>query len=447
MFLRCWNLPSLDLTYFNTKEITEANMMFYEAFIPKLIVGQKCTFDKLSASNADRAFYNISKMNIVLDQPSQMENVKTAFTERLGFVVGTNGRFVELGTEVVQAVWTAGNTTLTFMLDYPYKEGDSYNKQKVTKVWTGDAVVKSSKTYAPVWISTVKSKLTKVVFDQTFESVQPISMYGWFYDCSKLTTLNRTDYLNTSKVTTMGLMFKGCKSLTSANFMKNFNTSEVTNMTGMFQDCSALTSVDFSNVNTEKVNNMNNMFSGCSSLTSLSLDNFNTVNVTNMASMFLNCSKLTSLSTSNFKTYNVTDMSNMFKGCTSLTTMNLSHFSPSSVKDMSGMFMDCSNLTSVTINKSGGSYAENLKNTTSMFENCKKLKTMYFYNSCKAGKSMDDTYKMFYECNELTDIILNLRPSGNASLSFYNCYKLKKLDVDKEISMMYARNEIGRAHV
>jgi hypothetical protein len=47
---------------------------------------------------------------------------------------------------------------------------------------------------------------------------------------------------------------------------------------------------------------------------------------------------------------------------------------------------------------------------------------------------------MFYECNELTDIILNLRPSGDASLSFYNCYKLKKLDVNKQISMIYARN-------
>lgn len=440
MFLRCWNLPSLDLSHFNTSEITKAEMMFYEALIPKLILGPECTFDKLSISNADRAFYNISKLNVVLSQPSQMENVKTAFTEKLGFIVGTNGRFVEPGTEVVQAVWTADNTTLTFMLDYPYKEGDTFNKQKVTKVWTGKDVANSPTTYAPKWTSTVSGKLTKVVFDKSFESVQPTSMRAWFVNCSKLTTLSNTMYLNTSKVTTMFALFSGCKSLTNASALKSFNTSNVTDMASMFKNCSALTSVDFSSFNTGKVTSMKEMFSDCSSLTSLSLDKFKTENVTNMASMFLNCSKLTSLSTSDFKTHNVTDMSNMFKGCSSLTTMNLSHFSPSSVKDMSGMFMDCSNLTSVTINKSGGSYAENLKNTTSMFENCKKLETMYFYNSSKSGKSMDDTHKMFYECNELTDIILNLRPSGDASLSFYNCYKLKKLEATKEISMIYARN-------
>ena len=420
MFYGCSKLSALDLSKFKTAGITNATSMFYGCTsLKKLTVGTGCTFDKLSS--ASTVFTNVSGLNVLLAQPSTMANVKTAFTNKLGFVVGTNGRFVEPGTEVVQAVWTEGNTTLTFMLDYPYSKGDTYNGQKVTNVWSGDDVVKSPTNKVPGWGMTVRDKVTKVVFDKSFASVMPTSMSYWFYYCKKLTTFTGMSYLNTSKVTDMKALFYGCESLKSIT-LSYFNTSNVTTMYAMFRDCTGLTSLNVSKFDTKNVTMMGEMFYNCSGLTSLSLSNFNTENVTNMYGMFRNCKGLTSLNLSNFNTYRVTKMKEMFAGCTGLTTIDLSNFSPHSVEDMSYMFNYCSNLTSVTINKTNGNKPVALRTTESMFEGCKKLKTMNFYNS--SGAPIETTYRMFYECSELTTITLSLAPTGNAGYTFYHCAKL-----------------------
>ena len=61
----------------------------------------------------------------------------------------------------------------------------------------------------------------------------------------------------------------------------------------MFSSCSKLTSLDLSNFDTSKViMSMSSMFSSCSALTSLDVSNFDTSNVTNMSSMFSSCSEL-----------------------------------------------------------------------------------------------------------------------------------------------------------
>ena len=166
--------------------------------------------------------------------------------------------------------------------------------------------------------------IKSVVFDKSFKTYAPTSLYGFFRGLTKLETIKDLKYLK---------------------------TEQVTNMSYMFSDCSALTSLDLSNFNTAKVRDMSYMFYRCSALSSLDLSNFNTAIVTNMSYMFSDCSTLSSLDLSNFYTKEVRDMSYMFSRCSALTTIYASDkFVTSKVQSGISMFSACKNLKGTILN-------------------------------------------------------------------------------------------------
>ena len=213
--------------------------------------------------------------------------------------------------------------------------------------------------------------IVHIVFDKSFSTYTPTSLYKFFCYLSELETITGLEYLNTANVTDMSYMFYGCSKLTSLD-VTNFNTANVTNMSSMFSSCLSLTSLDVTHFNTAKVTNMNKMFSNCSALTSLDVTNFNTANVTDMSYMFFSCSKLTSLDVTNFNTANVTNMSSMFSNCLSLTSLYLTNFNTENVTNMSSMFLSCLSLT--TIYASSKFVTPQVSNSSKMFYNCVKLK-------------------------------------------------------------------------
>ena len=165
-------------------------------------------------------------------------------------------------------------------------------------------------------IETIKIK--NIVFDESFKTYAPTSLFSFFKDLTELETIKDLKYLNTANVKYMSDMFWGCQKLSSLDLSK-FNTEKVTDMRGMFYNCSTLTSLDLSNFNTEKVKSMMGMFFSCSALTSLDLSNFNTANVMEMGNMFNACSALTTIYASDeFVTTKVEIGSDMFSGCTKL---------------------------------------------------------------------------------------------------------------------------------
>ena len=214
-------------------------------------------------------------------------------------------------------------------------------------------------------VATIKKKLgngtiVHIVFDESFSTYTPTSLYGFFRNLKKLETITGLEYLNTEKVTDMSYMF--C-------------------------NCSSLTSLDVTNFNTANVANMSYMFSGCSSLTSLDVTNFNTVNVTDMSYMFFNCLSLTSLDVTNFNTAEVTNMSYMFINCVALTSLYLTNFNTEKVTNMEGMFSYCRALT--TIYASSKFVTTQVSNSIDMFYNCRKLKGE---EVCTNDKATDKTY-------------------------------------------------------
>ena len=228
--------------------------------------------------------------------------------------------------------------------------------------------------------------IKSVVFDKSFKTYAPTSLYGFFRGLTKLETIKDLKYLNTEQVTNMSYMFSDCSALTSLD-LSNFNTAKVRDMSYMFYRCSALSSLDLSNFNTAIVTNMSYMFSDCSTLSSLDLSNFNTAIVTNMSYMFFNCANLSSLDLSNFNTAIVSDMSLMFGSCSTLSSLDLSNFYTKEVRDMSYMFSRCSALT--TIYASDKFVTSKVQSDRSMFSDCKNLKgTILNYKDSK----IDHTY-------------------------------------------------------
>ena len=225
---------------------------------------------------------------------------------------------------------------------------DSDTKTLTFKEYAGETlpensawVVDKKKVSAIIGNVTIKH----IVFDKSFSTYTPTSLYCFFENLTKLETITGLEYLNTAKVTNMSSMFSSCSSLTSLD-VTHFNTANVTNMRNMFSGCSSLTSLDVTHFNTANVTDMSYMFSSCSSLTSLDVTYFNTAKVTNMSSMFSSCSSLTSLDVTYFNTAKVTNMYRMFKSC-GLTSLDLSNFNTAKVTNMELMFSGCSNLKTI----------------------------------------------------------------------------------------------------
>ena len=154
------------------------------------------------------------------------------------------------------------------------------------------AWVENKMTVATIINNLGNGTIKHIVFDKSFSTYTPTTLYGFFKSLTELETITGLEYLNTAKVTDMGGMFCNCLKLTSLD-VTHFNTANVTNMISMFDNCSSLTSLDVTHFNTAKVKNMYSMFYNCSSLTTIyASSKFVTPQVSSSFNMFYNCKKL-----------------------------------------------------------------------------------------------------------------------------------------------------------
>lgn len=306
--------------------------------------------------------------------------------------------------------------------------------------------------HRPLWQTKAeRKKIKSVVFDESFKDARPKDCGAWFWWFEGLTTIEHLDYLNTSEVDDMRLMFSSCTSLETLD-LSSFNTekvkymyamfdgatnlrsiklpkgfigSSVTDLRSMFKDCTSLTELDLSGSNAENVKDMGEMFYGCralskldltdfktgqvttmenmfcicSTLETLDVSSFNTENVTTMLGMFNNCSSLRSLDLPGFNTANVTQMSSMFEKCSSLRSLDLSSFNTRKVAYMQNMFQGCTNLESIDLSSFD---TENMKSMTGMFFSCTKLETLDL--SSFATPKMVSMVDAFSNCKNLKTI-------------------------------------------
>lgn len=280
--------------------------------------------------------------------------------------------------------------------------------------------------HSPLWQQLdERKKIKSVVFDESFKDARPKDCGAWFWWFEALTTIEHLDYLNTSEVDDMQLMFSSCASLETLD-LSSFNTekvkymyamfdgaenlrsiklpkgfigSSVTDLNATFKGCESLTELDLSGSNSENVKDMKAMFYGCRALSKLDLTDFKTGQVTTMENMFCICSTLETLDVSSFNTENVTTMLGMFNNCSSLRSLDLSSFNTRKVAYMQNMFQGCTNLESIDLSSFD---TENMKSMTGMFFSCTKLETLDL--SSFATPKMVSMVDAFSNCKNLKTI-------------------------------------------
>ena len=316
---------------------------------------------------------------------------------------------------------------------------------------SNSVVVKDRMTVATINKNLGNGTIVHIVFDKSFSTYTPTSLYKFFANLTKLKTITGLEYLNTEKVTNMSYMFFNCSSLTSLD-VTHFNTAKVTNMNRLFAYCSSLTSLDVTHFNTAKVTNMNSMFECCSSLTSLDVTYFNTANVTDMNKMFYKCSALTTIYASdNFVTDKVEYSYNMFYDCTSLKGTTLEYVASKTDHNYANCgtdgyftpgcgYAEFDNATGTLtfcykVVKPEGAYDLNVGITEPGWRTHKNEIKKVVFDTSFANARPTSCYYWFYECKNLVNIEgienLNTEKVTNMELMFANCSTLTSLDVTK----------------
>ena len=244
MFEKCSAITTLDLSSFNTLNVTNMAQMFKD-----------CT----SLTNLDLSSFNT-------------KNVIT-------FV----GNYVDDGmfygcSSLVELNLSNFNTSNVTKMSGMFERCRSLKNLNLSSFDTSNVTSMYSMFYGC-------SKLTELDLS-SFNTSNVTDMSNMFSNCSSITSLDLSNF-NTSNVTRMGSMFDKCSFLTSLD-LSNFNTSNVTNMSGMFLGCSSLTNLNLSSFDTSNVTtygqSYTGMFSSCSKLaTTINIMN---ENITSYNSMF-----------------------------------------------------------------------------------------------------------------------------------------------------------------
>ena len=369
MFSLTPSLTSIDLSGFDTSNVTKMDGMFRESGITELDLS---SFDTNKVDTMGSMFYGtlFTKLDLSYLETNNVTDMSNMFN---------NSSIEELDLSTFN---TDKVTNMAGMFGYAKATSiilpDNFNTSNVTNMSSMFDNVKATNID---FSSFDTSKVTNMYRMFRGIGITDLDLSNWntknvtnmssMFVSSSIVNLNLSGSFDTSSVTNMSSMFNNMKKLNNLVFGDGFVTSNVTNMSEMFSNLPNL-NIDFSIFDTGKVENMYYMFSA-SLFTKLDLSNFNTSNVTNMQAMFFSMSNLTSLDLSNFNTSNVTNMQAMFSACTSLsklsqnfdtkkvksmalmfnmtafTDLDLSNFDTSSVKIMTGMFRDCNLLETLDI--------------------------------------------------------------------------------------------------
>ena len=296
MFSSCSKLINVNVSSFDTSKVTNMTRMFN--FCTELTYLNLASFDtqKISDTGFVEMFLYCSKLQtiyvnsdwfkpelgcIMFAECSQLVGGEGTHYEERKY--GSEFARVDGGdskpgyfTQIPSGYAVFANGTLTFYNDgkMSMKEGEKYLMNVGMDI--------------PLWYKE-KESIKNVVFDSSFAEARPITTYGWFTDGGEITEIEGMQYLNTSEVTNMEIMFSGCGQLTSID-LSYFDTQKVTSMRCMFLSCVSLQSLNLQSFNTSNVTDMGGMFMSCTHLKTIYVGtSWNTDNVTESSEMFLNC--------------------------------------------------------------------------------------------------------------------------------------------------------------
>ena len=419
MFSDCKKLTSINLSTWNVSNCTAFDHMFYNCYklstldLSNLQVTNKCTCLTFMFSNCN----NLE--SLICDFTSWNTSNVTDFSVMF--------QYCKKLTSINLSTWDVSNGT-TFSMIFGGCENLTTMDLSSWQV-TNKCTNLSNMFY---WCKNLET----LTCDFTKWNVSNVTTFrDMFNGCKKLTEIDLSNWQVTNKCTGLSDMFEGCKNLEklTCDFTK-WNVSNVTNFSYMFDECSKLTTLDLSNWQvTDKCTMLNHMFGNCENLTTLTCDFmlWNTSNVTYFTYMFIGCIKLTSLNLSTWDVSNGTSFESMFCGCEKLTLLNLMNWQVTNkCTTLTNMFQDCNNLDILTCDFTTWDVS-NVTSFSWMFKNCYKLTTLDLSNWQVTNKCTK-LNTMFYSCSSLTTLNLSTWDVSNVtdfSWMFCYCKKLTELNL------------------
>ena len=357
MFAGCWALASLDLSSFNTSRVTNMEYMF-----------AACT----SLTSLDLSSFNTSQ---VTNMESMFEDCRALTSVDLSSFstsqVTNMGHMFAACTSLTSLDLSSFNTSQVTNMESMFEDCTSLHTVCVDSGWTTASVIYSDdmfrhcailvggkctpfdgryvdKTYAhidggpsnPGYLTDVNAPVAYACYTPENTTLT------FYYDKQRLRREGMTYSMNTDYTEPRWYTDNTCCSVTRVVFDPSFANARPMATYDWFYgmwNLESITGMEY--LNTSEVTNMAHMFNSCSKLTSIDLSGFNTSKVTDMRFMFYNCTGLTSLDLSSFNTSNVTNMFNMFGGCSSLRTITVGNgWSTAAVSTSTNMFYNCTSL-------------------------------------------------------------------------------------------------------
>ena len=445
MFTHCEALTSLDVSNFNTAKVTNMSAMFsscklltaidVSGFNTENVTNMAWMFSSSpNLTSLDLSGFNTSKVTTLREMFSSCTGLTTLDLSSFNTSLVTNmyGMFISnthLTTIFVSNDWNTDAVTESNSSNYMFSN--------CTNLVGGNGTAWSStnpldKTYARVdGGSSAPGYLTLAPEREAYACyIAADSTLTFYYDSM------RSLRTGSEGVTAYDLNTGGdtpdwndnSNDIAHVKFTSQFANARPTTTHRWFSDMNNLTEiVGIENLNTGSVTRMSHMFSGCEKLSSLDVSHFTTDNVDNMNYMFQDCKALTALDLSSFNTSNVSLMTGMFSGCSAITALDVSGFDTQNVAAMSAMFRDCSSLTSLDLSTFN---TDKLISTLDMFMGCSNLTALDITGWNTA--SVTNMSNMFRECSALTT--LDVSHFNTASVTkmrsmFFACSALTSLDL------------------
>ena len=334
--------------------------------------------------------------------------------------------------QTAKALWCSDQTALVFVYDdNTYTTGDSFTSNGDGYIVTEVYDVSLSPQASTAWIANspfteVQKNATAVVFDTSFRSARPHSSRHWFYHFSNLTDIKGIENLNTSQIETMSGMFSDCSKLTTVD-VSNWDMKNVESISEIFIRCSNLQTLNVSNWKFERMKDLSRAFENCSSLKTLDVSEWNVSNVENIFYTFCSCSQLETLDVSKWVTNNVENMFGVFSGCKGLENIDISDWKTGNATNMGYMFYHCEKVKSLKVDKWDVSRVTNMKGT---FAQCIALEDLNV-SQWKTDSVTDISQLFWHDYNLKTVDVSGWKTDFVTSMlyTFSGCEKMASLNV------------------
>ncbi len=404
MFRSCLALTSLDVSGFNTSNVTDMSRMFYNSSALTSI--DVSGFDTANVIDM-RAMFSICSALTSLDvsgfSTSKVTNMIAMFNKCLALTSLDVSGFNTSNVAYIGLMFS--NCSALTSLDL-----SSFNMTKVTnpenmlnfgtsnKIQTLKTPYNNSSAIPITTGSTLYNEDTGAVVTTVPANTTKSLTYVNENPEKELPTdwktqLNSSTYMTSTRSTVTGIRFE---STVPTGFVQIGTLS-----TGLKVYANG-NNIAFINKKTIYAPaDSSYLFANNASLTSISFTNFNTSKATTMARMFSGASGLTTIDVTSFNTSKVTSMTYMFNACTKLQTIKIAGIDTSNVTTMASMFAHCTALSSLNL---AGFNTAKVTNMSIMFG--------YLTNLSKLDLSMFNTanvttmQQMFYQSTGIK--VLNL---------------------------------------